>query len=90
MDRNARVKIEVQDTGIGIEPDKIKRVMEPFFTTKPVGKGTGLGLAICRRIVEEHRGTIAISSPGNGRGTVLRITLPSQSEMKPQLVDEQT
>lgn len=90
VDHNKRVKIEIHDTGVGIEPDKIKQVMEQFFTTKPEGKGTGLGLAICRRIVEEHRGTIAISSPGNGQGTVVKITLPSQSGMKPQLVDEQS
>jgi signal transduction histidine kinase len=52
---------------------------EPFFTTKPEGKGTGLGLAICRRIVEEHRGTIEIET-GPGKGTTVRITLPATAE----------
>ncbi|MBX9628250.1 MAG: HAMP domain-containing histidine kinase, partial [Gemmataceae bacterium] len=50
-------------------------VMEPFFTTKEEGKGTGLGLAICRRAVQEHGGTIGITSEV-GKGTAVRIALP--------------
>jgi len=50
-------------------------VTEAFFTTKPEGKGTGLGLAICRRILQEHQGTIGyMSAPG--RGTTVRLALP--------------
>ena len=48
---------------------------EPFFTTKEEGKGTGLGLAICKRIVQEHGGTLAVES-AVGRGTTVRIELP--------------
>lgn len=88
FDNNRQVNIEIQDTGIGIEPNQIKRVIEPFFTTKPEGKGTGLGLAICRRIVEEHKGSLTITSPGKGLGTAVKITLPSQNGSKPQLIDE--
>jgi len=50
--------------------------MEPFYTTKPEGKGTGLGLAICRRIAQEHGGTLDLTSAGPGQGTTVRIALP--------------
>jgi two-component system, cell cycle sensor histidine kinase and response regulator CckA len=70
------IVIEFADTGTGIEPDDLLKVWEPFFTTKGEGKGTGLGLAICRRIVEEHKGTINIESEV-GQGTIVRITLPA-------------
>jgi signal transduction histidine kinase len=56
----------------------LEKVWEPFYTTKPEGKGTGLGLAICRRIVQEHGGTIEIISDSIlGKGTTVRITLPA-------------
>lgn len=70
-----RVIIEIADTGVGIAPEDLPKVTEPFFTTKPEGKGTGLGLPICRRVVEEHHGTLEISST-IGRGTTIRIALP--------------
>lgn len=62
-------------TGVGIAPEDLPKVMEPFFTTKPEGKGTGLGLAICRRVMQEHGGTINIESQV-GRGTTVRLELP--------------
>lgn len=77
--RAQTVIIEVVDTGGGIAPEILSRVMDPFFTTKEEGKGTGLGLAICKRIVQEHKGSIRIeSSPG--KGTVVRLTLPIISQ----------
>jgi PAS domain S-box-containing protein len=76
-----QVFIEVSDTGEGIPPEKLDRVWEPFYTTKPEGKGTGLGLAICRRIIQEHGGTIEIISDGiPGRGTTVRLSLPAVKE----------
>jgi signal transduction histidine kinase len=69
------VVIEVADTGVGIAAHDLPHVMEPFFTTKQEGKGTGLGLAICRRIVQEHHGTMEFASEVN-RGTTVRIVLP--------------
>jgi signal transduction histidine kinase len=69
------IAVEVADTGVGIPPEHLARVTEPFFTTKPEGKGTGLGLAICRRIVHQHHGTLAIDSRP-GEGTTVRVTLP--------------
>jgi two-component system cell cycle sensor histidine kinase/response regulator CckA len=70
------IVIEFADTGAGIKPEDLSKVWEPFYTTKGEGKGTGLGLAICRRIVEEHKGTINIESEV-GQGTIARITLPA-------------
>ncbi|HVF24252.1 MAG TPA: PAS domain S-box protein [Anaerolineales bacterium] len=73
-----QVFIEVSDTGEGIPPDKLKRIWEAFYTTKPEGKGTGLGLAICKRIMQEHGGTIEVSSDGiPGKGTMVRLSLPA-------------
>jgi nitrogen fixation negative regulator NifL len=70
------VMIEFSDSGVGVEPEDLPKLWEPFFTTKPEGKGTGLGLPICRRTVEEHRGTIDIESLP-GRGATVRIVLPA-------------
>ena len=69
------VVIDVVDTGVGIPPDLLPRVFEPFFTTKDEGKGTGLGLAICRRIIDQHQGTLEVESQP-GVGTTVRLTLP--------------
>jgi C4-dicarboxylate-specific signal transduction histidine kinase len=69
------VVITCTDTGVGIAPEDMPKVMEPFFTTKPEGRGTGLGLPICRRIMHEHQGTMEISSTVS-QGTTIRLTLP--------------
>lgn len=71
------VAIDFADSGEGITAENLEKIWEPFFTTKPEGKGTGLGMAICRRIVEEHGGTISIKSEGAGRGAMVRIVLPA-------------
>ncbi len=72
--------IEVEDTGIGIPRDNIKKIFSPFFTTKQIGKGTGLGLAVSYGIVKMHRGSIAVESnadPAAGpTGTTFRVKLP--------------
>ena len=67
------IVIAFSDTGVGIEPDHLSQVGQPFFTTKE--RGTGLGLAIAQRIVERHGGSIAIASEP-GRGTTVRVALP--------------
>ena len=72
------VELDFTDTGTGIAPEHMGRVMEPFFTTKPEGKGTGLGLAICRRIMQEHGGKIELTSV-LGQGTTVRLVIPLQN-----------
>ena len=71
-----QVRVSVRDTGIGIAPENLKRLFDPFFTTKP--DGTGLGLPITRRILEEHHGSIGVTSELN-EGTTFTLLLPSAS-----------
>jgi two-component system, NtrC family, sensor kinase len=75
-DEHDAVAVEVADTGIGIAPENVARIYDPFFTTKGVGRGTGLGLAVSYGIVQEHSGHITVES-APGRGTTFRITLPT-------------
>ena len=74
-----RVVIEVADSGIGIVAEDLPKIIEAFYTTKPEGSGTGLGLPICRRIVLEHHGELAITSPGPGQGATVRIVIPHKN-----------
>jgi DNA-binding response OmpR family regulator len=72
-------QIRVTDTGSGIPPELRDRVLEPFFTTKPVGEGTGLGLSITYSIVRKHGGTLTITCPESG-GTSVTMGIPFRSE----------
>lgn len=66
--------IQVSDDGPGVPPELRERVLEPFFTTKPVGQGTGLGLSMTYAIVQKHRGTLEITdTPGGGACIAIRI-----------------
>ena len=67
---------EISDTGIGIAPENVAKIYDPFYTTKGVGQGTGLGLAVSYGIVQEHAGRITVDSTP-GQGTTFRITLPT-------------
>ena len=70
------VRASFTDDGPGINPDNIKQIFAPFFTTREVGKGTGLGLSICHGIVTEHRGKIyAESEPGEGATFVVELPI---------------
>ena len=70
------VIVEVADNGVGIAPEHVAKIYDPFFTTKGVGGGTGLGLAVTYGIVQEHSGHITVSSTP-GYGSTFRITLPT-------------
>ncbi len=72
---NGNLRISLADTGHGIPAEHLSRIFDPFFTTKETGKGTGLGLTVVKGIIEEHGGTITVTSEP-GRGTTFTITLP--------------
>jgi two-component system NtrC family sensor kinase len=82
-DSKGFVTAEIQDTGVGISDENMKKLFTPFFTTKPIGKGTGLGLAIIYGIVKMHRGQISVSSK-EGQGTTFRITLREKLPVSPE------
>lgn len=73
------VEIVVADTGVGIDPDVLPHIFEPFFSTKGSESGVGLGLAVVYGIVRRHGGTIHVNSTP-GRGTAFRLRLPRHPE----------
>jgi len=68
-----RVRVEISDTGVGINEADLQYIFRPFYSTK--SKGTGLGLPFCRRVAEEHGGEISLKSEVR-RGTTFMVTLP--------------
>ena len=75
-----RVRVTIEDNGIGMSEEVKQKLFEAFFTTKPIGEGTGLGLSITRDIIEhKHKGTIAFESE-EGRFTRFVIELPLRNQ----------
>lgn len=75
LDPGSYLRLSVRDTGHGMEHDILKRIFDPYFTTKDPGEGTGLGLAVVYSIVKNHKGVItAYSEPG--RGSAFHVYLP--------------
>ncbi|MGD9090822.1 MAG: 7TM diverse intracellular signaling domain-containing protein [Desulfobacterales bacterium] len=72
---NSNIVVTIRDEGVGMPPETVEHIMDPFFTTKHDAGGIGLGLSISSRIVEEHGGTLRFSSEP-GAGTTATITLP--------------
>lgn len=68
-------EISVTDSGCGITESNLKKLFQPFFTTKAAGKGTGMGLAIVAKIVDEMNGCLSVASAGQGRGAQFKIML---------------
>jgi PAS domain S-box-containing protein len=73
---NNNVEISIKDTGVGIPPEKLQKIGEPFYTTKK--EGTGLGLMVSFKIIESHKGKVYIESEQN-KGTTFRILLPAKT-----------
>jgi len=74
-----RVTLAVQDDGVGIQPEAVPRIFDPFYTTKRPGGGTGLGLSICMSIIREHGGSIEVETLPAG-GSAFIVYLPIASE----------
>ncbi|WP_342430396.1 ATP-binding protein [Neobacillus sp. FSL H8-0543] len=72
-DEKNQIIISIQDEGIGMPKDKLKKLGEPFYTTKE--RGTGLGLMVSFKIIDEHKGNIKVESE-EGKGTTFHLTLP--------------
>lgn len=71
----ANLRLDIEDNGAGIPPQVLKRLFQPFVTSKPVGKGTGLGLSVCHGIIRNHGGEIKVTTAQN-QGTTWHIHLP--------------
>ena len=71
--------MRVGDSGVGIPPERLRMIFEPFYTTKEPDEsgqgGTGLGLSVCRQIVEQHQGRIRVESL-LGKGSTFTVKLP--------------
>ena len=82
--RTRMVELKVADTGIGIPPERLRLIFEPFYTTKepePNGHGgTGLGLSVCRQIIDQHNGRIRVESLV-GKGSTFTVKLPQTIEV---------
>lgn len=82
---SGKVRFQVKDEGIGIAPENLGRIFDPYFTTKEFGedvRGFGLGLTICQKIAHLHGGTIFVDSEV-GRGTTISVDLPSAPPSTP-------
>jgi signal transduction histidine kinase len=81
--RTHMAEIRVSDTGVGIPPDRLRLIFEPFYTTKEPDEhghgGTGLGLSVCRQIVEQHQGRIRVESRV-GKGSTFTVKLPLKAD----------
>jgi PAS domain S-box-containing protein len=81
------VRISVGDTGHGMEPAVIKRIFEPYFTTKDKGVGTGLGLAVVHGIVKKYGGVIKVESDP-GKGSTFHVYLPEVADATPAMAEQ--
>lgn len=84
--RTGYAEVRIADTGVGIAPDQLRLIFEPFYTTKEPDEhghgGTGLGLSVCRQIIEQHRGRIRVESV-LGKGSTFTVKLPLGDDDNP-------
>ena len=73
------IELSVRDTGVGISPEKVEKIFDPYFTTKAVNKGTGMGLAVIHGIVQNYGGYITCES-SLGKGTIFYVLFPIVDE----------
>ncbi|MBF0557110.1 MAG: PAS domain-containing sensor histidine kinase, partial [Nitrospirae bacterium] len=78
-DETPYLRLKFIDYGMGVSPNILEKVKEPFFSTKPVGKGTGLGLSISHGIIDDHHGKLYVESL-EGHHTCVTIELPVATE----------
>lgn len=83
------VRLWVQDNGCGIDPVRLDRVCDPFYTSKPSGEGTGMGLSVVNGIVKKHQGQMEIYSNLN-QGTCVEIRLPVHSSQVETVYQERS
>ena len=69
------VRILIEDTGPGIDPENLERIFDPYFTTREVGKGSGMGLAVVHGIVTHHKGAVGVTSE-KGKGAAFTLLFP--------------
>jgi len=81
--RSHMAEVRIADSGSGIQPDQLRMIFEPFYTTKEPDEhghgGTGLGLSVCRQIIEQHNGRIRVESVV-GKGSTFTVKLPLREE----------
>jgi signal transduction histidine kinase len=76
------VEVVVSDNGVGMSPEVLEHLFEPFFTRRKAGTGTGLGLSISHRIVQDHGGSLEATSAGPGQGSTFTLRVPTQPTTK--------
>ncbi|RZA19175.1 MAG: hypothetical protein EOP10_19930 [Proteobacteria bacterium] len=79
-DDHMHTVVDIEDTGVGISAANLKKIFDPFFTSKPEGEGTGLGLSICHGIIEEIGGRIEVKSKVK-KGTTFSIYFPNPNAL---------
>src|SRR5439155_13433432 len=85
LDQEAEhLRIRVTDNGVGISPEALPRIFEPFFTARHDGSGTGLGLSVVRRVLEEHGGRVEVQSLP-GAGSTFTLSFPAEGSATPEV-----
>ena len=83
------VRMDVADTGKGIEEEIRDKIFDPFFTTKGLAEGTGMGLSVVHGIVKKHKGIIKVASK-TGEGTIFTIYFPAQKDKPSKDIEKET